>query len=99
MVKDRVLFGKFYWLMKHTTKTQPLLSAEIEDKLHTSGVTVRKLVRELRRRSFPIASNTNGYFWAKNIGELQPTIDHLKARAEDEITTANFLINSYKVKK
>ena len=41
---------------------------ELERTLHVSGTDLRKLVNQLRRKTHPIASDRNGYFYATTAG-------------------------------
>ncbi|MCI8397984.1 MAG: hypothetical protein HFF90_01075 [Oscillibacter sp.] len=53
-------------------------SAELERVLHISGTELRKLVNQLRREGVPIASNREGYFYARTAGEVYSTIRQLR---------------------
>ena len=53
-------------------------SIRLEGKLQISGDGLRSLVNKLRRRGEPIASGSNGYFYALNAGEIYSTIQRLK---------------------
>lgn len=53
-------------------------SVELERVLHMSGTDLRKLVNKLRRKSVPICSGRDGYFYAKNAGDILRTIRKLK---------------------
>lgn len=54
---------------------------ELERTLHVSGTDLRKLVNQLRRKTHPIASDRNGYFYATTAGEVYDTIRQLKRMA------------------
>ena len=54
---------------KHTIK-----SAELERAMEMSGTDLRKLVNKLRRKSIPICSGRDGYFYAKTAGDIVRTI-------------------------
>ena len=58
----------------------PIYSIEIETQTGLSGILVREILRELRREHKPIANSNKGYFWAKNMAELQDTLDDLEHR-------------------
>lgn len=58
---------------KHTIK-----SAELERAMEMSGTDLRKLVNKLRRKSIPICSGRDGYFYAKTAGDIVRTIRKLK---------------------
>lgn len=53
-------------------------SYEIEKALHMSGNDLRKQVSRLRKCNVPIASNSDGYFYATNPGEIYDTIRQLE---------------------
>lgn len=53
-------------------------SAELERALHMSGTDLRKLVNKLRRKSVPICSGRDGYFYAKTAGDIIRTIRALR---------------------
>ena len=48
---------------------------ELERTLHVSGTDLRKLVNQLRRKTHPIASDRNGYFYATTAGEVYDTAE------------------------
>ena len=50
---------------------------ELERTLHVSGTDLRKLVNQLRRKTHPIASDRNGYFYATTAGEVYDTMRQL----------------------
>ena len=60
----------------HTKK-----SDEIERAVGISGNELRKLVNRMRRKSIPIGSSRNGYFYAVTAGEIYSTIRQLKVMA------------------
>lgn len=49
-------------------------SMELERVLHMSGTDLRKLVNKLRRKSVPICSGRDGYFYARTAGDIVRTI-------------------------
>ena len=53
-------------------------SAALETMLHCSGNELRKQVNRLRRKNVPIGSGKNGYFYARNAGEVYATIRQLR---------------------
>lgn len=57
---------------KHVTSSQTL-----EKMLNLSGNELRKQVNALRREGIPIASNSEGYFYAENAAEIYATIRSL----------------------
>lgn len=55
-------------------RQRTIKSAELERVLHMSGTDLRKLVNKLRRKSVPICSGRDGYFYAKTAGDIVRTI-------------------------
>ena len=53
-------------------------SLELESALNVSGNELRRQVNRLRRNRVPICSGPEGYFYAKNAGEIYTTIRSLK---------------------
>ena len=53
-------------------------SVELERSLHMSGTDLRKLINQLRRKSIPICSSQDGYFYAKTAGDIVRTIRKLE---------------------
>ena len=43
-----------------------------------SGTDLRKLINKLRRKAVPICSSRDGYFYAKNAGDIVRTIRKLE---------------------
>lgn len=58
---------------KHVTSSQTL-----EKMLNLSGNELRKQVNALRRGGIPIASNSEGYFYAENAADIYATIRSLQ---------------------
>ena len=58
-------------------RQHPIKSAELERTLDISGTDLRKLVNKLRRKGVPICSGRDGYFYAKNAGDILRTIRQL----------------------
>lgn len=53
-------------------------SLKLERALHISGNELRRQVNRLRRNRVPICSGPEGYFYARNAGEVHATICGLK---------------------
>lgn len=53
-------------------------SCKLERTLGCSGNELRKQVNRLRRKSIPIGSNRDGYFYALTAGEVYSTIRQLQ---------------------
>ncbi len=56
------------------------ISRELEHTFHVSGKELRDQVNALRREGVPIASDQNGYFYAKTEAEVRMTIRHMRNR-------------------
>jgi biotin operon repressor len=57
-------------------------SSTLERILGCSGNELRKQVNRLRRKSVPIGSNRDGYFYAVTAGEVYSTIRQLQKMAD-----------------
>jgi len=53
---------------------------ELEHTFCVSGKELRDIVNGLRREGIPIASDQNGYFYAKTEAEVRLTIRHMRSR-------------------
>ena len=67
---------------------------DLERPHHVSGTDLRKLVKQLRRKTQPIASDRNGYFYATTAGEVYDTIRQLKRMAAGLEASSNGLERS-----
>ena len=59
-------------------RRRAIKSAELERSLHISGTDLRKVINQLRRKSIPICSSQDGYFYAKTAGDIVRTIRKLE---------------------
>lgn len=62
---------------------------------HLTDVDVRAMVNHCRRRAYPIASTSKGYFYALARAELTDTILHLDDRASAIHAVVHGLHNSF----
>ena len=53
-------------------------SQELEAALQVSGNELRRQVNRLRRNKVPVCSGPEGYFYARNAGEIYATIRQLR---------------------
>ena len=53
-------------------------SPELEQTMNVSGNELRRQVNRLRRQKVPVCSGPEGYFYARNAGEIYATIRSLK---------------------
>ncbi len=58
----------------------PVKSQDIEKAMDISGPAVRDVVRGLRLGLFPVGSDKRGYYWCASSDQLEPTLEHLRAR-------------------
>lgn len=64
----------------HHGAEHAVLSKELERSFGVSGKELRDQVNALRRDGVPIASDQNGYFYAKTKAEVRMTIRHMRNR-------------------
>jgi biotin operon repressor len=64
----------------HHGAENAVISRELECTFHVSGKELRDQVNALRREGVPIASDQNGYFYAKTEAEVRLTIRHMRNR-------------------
>ena len=57
-----------------------VISKILERRFAIKGKPLRDLVNALRRDGVPIASDQNGYFYARTETELRATIKHMRCR-------------------
>lgn len=69
---------------------------ELEKILNTDGRVIRKIVNALRCEGYPIGSNTDGYFYAQNVEEVEQTISQLLKRIKNVINATEGLVISQK---
>ena len=82
-------------LIINRTKDNPIYSAEIENQLEISGLTVRDCIKHLRRNGVPIANSSNGYYFAKEYSEIEPTISDLHRRSMSMLETIKGLRKAF----
>lgn len=64
----------------HFGNENAVISKTLERRFVIRGKALRDLVNALRREGVPIASDQNGYFYAKTETELRATIKHMRCR-------------------
>ena len=64
----------------HHGAENAVISRELECTFHVSGKELQDQVNALRREGVPIASDQNGYFYAKTEAEVRLTIRHMRNR-------------------
>lgn len=87
LLHDFVHSLQWYRSKGEITPASPSTGKHIAEKwnmsrpeLRITDIDVRALVNEARRRGNPIASTSNGYFYAVNKKELEPTIADMIGR-------------------
>lgn len=65
--------------LKHNCRGQKnaVKSPALEDALHISGNELRRQVNRLRRKKVPACSGPEGYFYARNAGEIYASLFYL----------------------
>lgn len=76
-------------------RSNPIKSKELEEEFNISSSQVRDVVRSLREKGVPITSGAEGYWFARNIEELKPTLNHLKERALSLLRTISKLEKNF----
>lgn len=66
--------------IRYRTKTNPVFSKELEKEFHLPGSQNRDLIRELRRKGYPICSDEDGYFYSEDPNDIHATVMQLKSR-------------------
>ena len=64
----------------HTGASNAAISRELELTFGIKGIQVRHMVNALRREGVPIASSSDGYYFAATDQEVRSTIAHLTRR-------------------
>ena len=59
---------------------KPVKSPQIAVGMDIDSRIVRDVVRGFRLECFPVGSDTRGYYWCIKPEELEPTLEHLRAR-------------------
>lgn len=60
-----------------------ILAGKLCAVIGVTGRLLHQTINELRVEGYPICSNTNGYFYARCVEELDNTITHLTSRSKD----------------
>ncbi len=82
-------------LIEKRNKDNPIQSKVIEKTLFLAGSEIRGIIHELRLSGHPIASDSNGYYMAESIEELDHTIAQLKSRGNKIFEVARKLENCF----
>ena len=73
--------------IKCYTRDNPVTNNTLCKSYKLSGVMLRDIVREARRKKIPIGSDSKGYFLCKDKDDLLHTLDHLKSRSFSMLET------------
>jgi len=99
--KKGKLYSKIYrnaieFIQLNGRKNKPVSSKTLEEYFGIGGKSLRTIVSFARcEDGFPIGSNNDGYFWAKNIDEINDTINHMEERAFKIQKAANSLKEAF----
>ena len=69
----------------------PVKNNQICKDYKLSGVELRDIVREARRKGIPIGSDPRGYYICKEKSELLHTLNHLKSRSLSMLQTISYM--------
>ena len=78
--------------LRGADKQHPIKSADLEQALHMSGTDLRKQVNRLRHKAVPICSGRDGYFYAKNAGDILRTVRDLEGMIKGLQAAVNGLV-------
>lgn len=81
--------------LEKATINNPIKSSQLEREFNLNGSHIRDCVREWRREGKPIASDSTGYFYAKDQRELEHTIAILKSKALSQLETVKAMENCF----
>lgn len=65
---------------RHFGAVNAVKGPELAKELGVSNRDLREIVNTLRRDGVPIASNSDGYFYAETAQEVRATLNHMKHR-------------------
>lgn len=68
------------YLQKNTSEEKPCIARRFQQGYRFQPSEIAALIGYLRMQGYPIGSNSRGYFWAKEPGELDKTIEHMESR-------------------
>lgn len=89
----------FFLQTKHCGRQNAVSSKVIESLFNLKGTEVRKTINSLRSLSYPICSDTIGYYYAQNQTEINETVAQLNSRitkisnARNGLLTATVICN------
>ncbi|MEG0912690.1 MAG: hypothetical protein RSD35_08115 [Oscillospiraceae bacterium] len=72
----------FFLRERHRGRQNAASSKELEVALCISGRTLREHINKLRIVGYPICSETDGYYYASTVNELNDTIARLDSLSE-----------------
>ncbi len=68
------------FLQYNTSEASPRISHGFQVAYKFVPSQVSALMAYLRMQGYPVGSNGKGYFWAREPGELDQTIEHMESR-------------------
>ena len=83
-----------YLTKNHIGAENAILAGRLCSMLGITGRLLRRAITELQEEGYPICSDTNGYFYAVNVEEIDNTITHLTMRAKEMETARDGLLKA-----
>jgi len=74
-------------LQAFRARTEKVTQADLAAELHTSAVTIRKQIRELRRAGWLVCTDGDGCWLTGDRGEIERTIKSLSGRELSILST------------
>lgn len=72
-----------YVTKNHNGAENAILAGRLCSMLGITGRLLRRAITELQVEGHPICSDTNGYFYAVSVDEIESTVAHLTSRAQE----------------
>lgn len=72
-----------YLMHNHIGSENAIRAKKLCKYMGLTNKLLRKALNELRAEGQPICSDSNGYFYAANVDEIDHTISHLDDRAKE----------------
>ena len=83
-----------YVTKNHVGAENAILAGRLCNMLGITGRLLRRAITELQVEGYPVCSDTNGYFYAVNVEEIDSTIHHLTTRAQEMETARDGLLKA-----
>ena len=72
--------GVVFKVICQRSKSNPVLSRELEEAVNVSGPGIRNIIRQLRRSGEPVVASDRGYCLASNPEEVNLIVEDLRKR-------------------